>query len=357
MILEVIKSTSNYFDKNQLNDYSAICGISRACSFKQQAVFIHRFYFIKTSASVDTISIPILIISFCLKSNIIMGASEAEVFRSGGVFNITVSVFDDVHAIMTESPAFQFCDINWKIRLVKKPIGDITERDVIAIYLVSNIDNDNVKWSCEAKAVFKLLQLKSSDKNSAIVKCLPKQRFRNECCVHGIDNFIEWDQFIEHYVVGAKAIFQIEIYANPSLSISPIDIQEIGSVFRFMITNVSSFETSRSEDVLLQEIRWHVRVLKQNGYLAVFLSAQEVDLDLNWCYEVKATFKLLSFEHDPVKNSFCQIYRWGVISWGINLIKWDDFVDRDQHFVVNDSAFIFCEVRVEPAKPIWDIDS
>lgn len=285
-----------------------------------------------------------------------MDTSKAAVFRSGGVSNFTLNVIDDMQSKMVELPELRFSDVNWKIRLVKKSIGDNTKLDVISIYLVSYISDNTVKWSCEARAVFKLLQIKNDIENSSIVKYLPKQLFTNDFCVHGIENFIEWNQFIEHYVFAQKAFFEIEIYANPSLRGFPI--QEIGSVFRFMITNVSSFVTSRSADVRLQGIRWHVRVQKQCNHLAVYLCAQEDDLDLNWCWNVTATFKLMSFERDePVKKSFHQVYRWGVISWGTNLIKRDDFVDRNQHYVVNDSAIIFCELRVHPAKPMWQIDS
>lgn len=128
------------------------------------------------------------------------------------------------------------------------------------------------------------------------LKYLSKQTFDNDCCEHGIDNFIEWNQFLEHYVHEGKAHFEIEIYTNPLLKTIQKDIQETGTVFRFMIKNVSRAETTYSAEVKVCGIRWIARVQQENAKLAVYLCAMENDLDINWFWRVTVTFKLLTFD-------------------------------------------------------------
>lgn len=282
-----------------------------------------------------------------------------EIHRSGVIVRVTISILNDlITGKAIELPDFRLSDVTWNIKILKKSASSDENTDVIAIHLISKFDNDTNKWSCDARAVFKLhpIQNETQEKKS-IIKCLPKQTFTNDCCEYGIENFIEWDHFVEHYVDRNKATFEMEIYANPLLQTALQDIQETGTVFHFMIKNVSTAEVSCSNEFSVRGVRWKVRAQKHNDQLAVYLCAAENDLDINWLWKTTVTFKLLPFnKNEAVEKTFGETFRWGSATWGTTLLKWADFIDPTKKYVANDCAIIFCGLIVHAPEPCWEID-
>lgn len=280
----------------------------------------------------------------------------SKIHRSGVAVNVVINILDDIERRSVELPDFRLSDSSWSIKLERKSLCSDRKTDVIAIYLRSRFeDNVDARFSCDARAVFKLFPPQNGTMET-IIKYLSKQKFNSDCNEHGIDNFIEWNHFLENYVHKNRACFRFEIYTNPLLRTSPRDMQEIGTAFHFVMKSVSTGEVTHSDEFNLRGIRWKIRAQRQNDELAVYLCGAEDDFDINWYWKTTVTFKLLSFYGESVERTISQIFRWGTVTWGTNLISWSDFMDPTRHYIANDSAIIFCSLVIHAPKPMWEID-
>lgn len=283
-------------------------------------------------------------------------AHGSEVFCSGIVFNCTIDVREDIKSKKIELPEFQLSGVLWQVGMWKKSIGpDDNRKEVIAIYLTSSMGTQE-KWSCEAQASFKLC---NADDNNSMIQYLPKQKFSNNSTSYGIESFIEWNEFIQHFVYKDKAMFEIKIFANPLLCKGPIEIEETGRVVRHTIKNVSKLGECHSDEFIVRGMKWIVVTKRNDSNLEAYLVIpNENDLDKNWSWKAHVVFKLMSFDRNvrPVQIAFNEVFRWGMNSWGIHVMKWAEFIDPKKHFVAHDSAILFTDLRVEPAEPLWDSD-
>lgn len=87
--------------------------------------------------------------------------SANEIHRSGVIYSVTLDIIDDITHKTCELPEFRLSDICWRVKILKKSIAKVEHIDAIAIYLISNNENNNSKWSCSARAVFKLIQIQT----------------------------------------------------------------------------------------------------------------------------------------------------------------------------------------------------
>lgn len=112
------------------------------------------------------------------------------------IFGFTVNV-TDLASQPIKSPEVTLSNINWKVKLKKKSND---RKNKLGIFLVSNFDDNTVKWSCGAQATFKLLSNDNDELKQSIVKYLPKQKFSNEKRSHGYGKFVQWKKFLKHFV-------------------------------------------------------------------------------------------------------------------------------------------------------------
>lgn len=260
-------------------------------------------------------------------------------------------------ATCIESPKFKLSDVNWRIKLCKTQTA---ERTALGIYLISSLDENMEEWSCEAKAMFKLLP-KNDQTDRSIVKFLVKQKFGHANSSQGFDEFIDWKEFLEHYVSGNEAEFEIAVSANPlNRNVSP-NLDQTYSKLRLRVDDVSELEDEQcySPEVIVRGIKWRFLVKKMDDYLAVFLSSDSLDLHKNWSYKVDATFRLLSFDENVGEKSLVISHRFNYreFDWGFNhFLSWSEFTDKRKRYVVQDTANFELEFAVDEPKPLWEID-
>lgn len=157
-----------------------------------------------------------------------------------------------------------------------------------------------------AQATFKLLR-NNGYAEHAVVKFLAKQKFTNKKQSHGIDGFVKWSELVEHFVNKEnKAFFQIHISVEPLFRLIETDMVMINIDFRSIVENIDKLESFQSSEKILQGVKWKFHVQKKGDNLALFLKADENDMQKNWFYPVKATFELQSFDETvaPITKSF-----------------------------------------------------
>lgn len=271
-------------------------------------------------------------------------------------FNITEFETNDV-----ESPEFTLSNVPWKLLLRKKGASESNDSSVLDVCLVCGLvaDNTIAKWSCEMCATFRLLSCESE-----IVKHLSKKQFNNQNLSHSIDNFISWAELMDEknqFVLENEAVLEVVISSNPLNYRKSVGMEQTSTKLRVIVDGVSKLGNTYSPEVTVRGIRWKIQTKKEEDHFAVYLWAVEEDMDINWCWDVEYSFKLLSFNSkiEPIDcKTTSDIFRWGTPSWGYGkLIKWSEFVDPKRRFVRNDTAVIEVKFTVQPPKPLWECEA
>lgn len=263
------------------------------------------------------------------------------------------------------SPEIKLSKLSWKVKLCKriKCVNNCDE-SFIDIFLVCEPSPDISisKWSCKVCAVVKLLPFESADK--AIIKRMPKKEFSNKCLLHGIYEFCSWNDFVDaknRYINEGEATFEVEILTNPLNCIKTMAMEQTSTKLRVIVENVSKLGNSYSPEVIVRGIRWKIQTRKEDDHFAVYLWAVEDDMDMNWCWEVEYSFKLLSFNSkiEPVDcKTTSDVFRWGTPSWGYGkLIKFTEFMDPRKRYVRNDTAILEVKFAVKAPKPLWECET
>lgn len=173
---------------------------------------------------------------------------------------------------------------------------------MLGVYLVAVVENDSLDWSCEAQAAFKLYQ-KDGRTENCVVKDLQKKTFDKRNQFHGIDEFLEWDNFMQNHVNENEAEFEIEISAGllRRKNMAFRHMNRVSTMIRVVIEGASKLTNSciyPSEHVV-QGILWKVSCKKQNEFFSVFIRLDEDDVESNdWSYKADVSFELKSFQRD-----------------------------------------------------------
>lgn len=275
------------------------------------------------------------------------------------IFQFKVNI-ESLEAGEILSPEVKLSNLSWKIKLCRLSINDVNYID-ISLVCVPPSDIAVANWSCDVRATFKLLSFASTEKE--IVKRLSKKKFDKDSLTHGIGQFCMWNDLIvpkNQYICDNEATFEVEILSNPLNCIKTRSMDQTATKLRLIVENVSKLGNTYSPEVIVRGIRWKIQTRKEDDYFAVYLWAVEDDMDMNWCWQVEYSFKLLSF-NSKVESIDCKttsdIFRWGTPSWGYGkLIKWSEFVDNKKRFVRNDTAILEVKFAVKPAKPLWECE-
>lgn len=272
----------------------------------------------------------------------------------GSIFRFTfdISQFDTKPI---ESSEIRLSDVNWKIQLRKKSTDD-GSKIVLGVYLVSTFDDSAANLSCEAQAAFKLLR-NDNEIDQSIVKYLRKQQFSNLKQSHGFDEFIDWDDFLAHFVSESKAIFKVEISAEPLHRLTEMNIEQEYAKLHVLVKPVSELESCFSPVIIVRGIKWKVLTKKNDDDLAIFLCADKLDMGKNWFYKVDCTFQLLSLDEtdNGIKKVTTTNFHYDADDWGyLHFAKWSDFTS--QRFTFANKANFLIEFKVHEPKPLWKLD-
>lgn len=269
-------------------------------------------------------------------------------------FTANVSAFGESNCV--ESSSVLLREVSWKIKLCKRKNeekeADKEEEDskeILDVFLVSAFGNGTEKWSCEAQASFTLLQ----KDEKTIQKKLTARKFSNSNLSFGIENFISWDKFIEDHVEDNKAAFEIELTTNPLKRTTPMKMQQVHTRMHISLQNVSTMKETYSPEMIMQGVRWRVHILNQESFLAVFLKANDDDIDLNWVYDIEYKFKILNYTGQDREVGRKDEYSWTSSSSGFpRIMPWTEFIDKRKGIVVDDKANILVEFKVNEPRPM-----
>lgn len=281
------------------------------------------------------------------------------------IFRFVVDV-SNLASNAVESSEVGLSNVNWKVKLQKVSIEE-NNKNILGVHLVSGFGDKTVDWSCEAQATFKLLR-NDGKLDQSIVKYLPKQKFCNDERSHGFDEFVDWNEFLEHFASKNKAIFMVEISTEPSIQTNRpsqfVDrVQFVEREFaRFRVTfeHVDKLTSagSFSSQYIVRGINWKIKVEKVADKLGLFLYGAEKDMDMNWLYEAEATFRLIPFDEDakPLERSIAQKFHCGLSNWGFSgFLSWTDFMDEKKKYVEDNRAIVVVELKVNEPEPRWKI--
>lgn len=287
--------------------------------------------------------------SSCIYS-IVYNMSYALLSRFGTIFNFTANV-DVLENDCLEISELEFFNIIWTIKLWKGA------GNALQFSISSDCGNNGTKWFCEASIILKIRHVENSE---YFVEKVSRFKFSDEKPSYENEHLIDWHTFLNSYVKDKNEIFfEIEFIMNPPLK----QTQSIDAFYtRFHVFFNDVNRSSYSPTTIVRGVQWLVGIEKtnENGIkkLAVYLHADEKDLDMNWSWPTEVTIKLLSFsnEVDPIQYHFTHHYRRGAPNLGCKLISWDDLIDSNMKYCYNNAINLEVTINVEQPKPIWDID-
>lgn len=274
--------------------------------------------------------------------------SKLHSFETVIEFELNVDKLEDArNPSCVVSSAFELNDVTWKIEACIA--GDNSEEiKHIDMSLLSQWDTETAAWSCEAAATFKLL---AKDKDEPIVQSFEYYNFNKDESKQTIQDFVVWENFIEKYVVGEHATFEVTITTKTPNRAAKLD--ESFAKFGVRLKNVNSLGFEYSNELIVRGIRWKVLTMKINNHLGVFLFANGDDMGIDVSWKVSATFHLISQSSENVVTwSFCdQSFDWTNLNYGFfEFIKWDEFINPSKKYIDNGKAVI--EVELSVSEPI-----
>lgn len=262
-------------------------------------------------------------------------------------YNLHKTDFDgaDYPEKCIESPEFEIHYVIWKIRVCKT--REIFGSDNLLITLVSVFRGKTEEWSCEAEANFKLLP---KEPYNAVHIRFGYFNFARERSSPTKKKLIEWDKLLTKHMIDDIATIDLAIKVKPPNRIP--GIQHTSTKFQMRILEVNTLTELFSEDANVRGIRWKVWVLNKGEYLGVYVLANEDDMDLDYAWNVTATFDLMSLAPGKtVSRTFSTIqFDWTYTSYGFNkFIKWTDFQNSSNKFVIDNAALL--QIQLNVAKP------
>lgn len=277
----------------------------------------------------------------------------------GTVFRFNLDVLHLKNGGYLNLPSVELNDIMWTVRFSQ--LNNYINVSLAPVF------SGNADDLIEVQAAFKLLQ-KQNKRDKSFVRLLSKQVIKRTVPVGDsltVLNFVNVNDFMENFVYDNKATFEFEIITNPlnRKDLTPkLGLDVMSKKIFVELENVSNLNRNDSlagqkvsAETEVRGVIWKILTEKKNGYFGVYLQADENNLG-KWSYEVDATFKLLSFNSSvkPIQNSFTHKFNLGSTTRGFErFLGWFDLVSDLNQFVVNNTANIFVDVKVEDPEPLW----
>lgn len=243
-----------------------------------------------------------------------------------------------------QSSDFKLNGVTWKLEVCKKNVDTV---DYASVGLVSTFDGDTASWSCEAEANVKLLPLKDGDK--IIEGKIKSFTYSKATPSKPNEKFIEWKDLNDKYLKDGEAFFEFHVKTK-SPDRSP-RLEQTTAKFNVRVKQINQLGNEYSNEVVVRGIRWQIMASKMTEHFAVFVIANENDIDTDAKWEVTAEIKLLSNNKEKFKKKkFSKaLFDWTQTSWGyVNFLKWDEFIKVENKYVQNNAALLEIELIVNP---------
>lgn len=250
------------------------------------------------------------------------------------------------------TPGIELNGVMWSVQFKYKGHN-------LDIQLIPNFDKATVD-SIEVEASYKLLQ-RIDRKDKTFTKFLTKRLIdKNSAEALILHKYVNWNEFKLDYDYEQKATIEIEIITNPLNRKDlkpPHGLDVMGKKLLVELENLNTLNQSIASEFELRGIKWTIHTEKKAGSLAVYLKANEKDLEkLSW--EVRATFTLLSFNNnvESIQHTFTHNYSVASQMRGIEkFVNLTDLFDSNKQFVLNNKANLFVEIKVDETKQIWKL--
>lgn len=268
----------------------------------------------------------------------------------GSVFRFSANL-RHISSKCVESPIVTLNDLLWKIKFCYN-------NNKIVASLDSSLNSRTSNWTSDAKATIKLLPYGEHDR--IFVKQLTSHRFSASSSSSGVE-VINWSDYVNNWMNDDyDANFEIEITTNPVKPKSSLSMNQISAKLQVLLDNVSTLSQRDSSMVILQGVRWRVKIQRQHDILSLHLLAEDDnDFHMGSSYKADVIIKMLSFNitSKPLTRSFTHNYCWGNTEHGIDLMHWSTFTDRQSKYVLQDKARILVQIKVaDPQLSLWDVN-
>lgn len=242
-----------------------------------------------------------------------------------------------------KSPEFKLNDVIWMVKVCRK---EDHQTKYVSVELESVFKNETITWSCKAEAEVKLTAKKEGvEEKKGKIESTP---FSRKNSVKGIDKFIKWEDF-DKYLDQETATFEFNIKTeSPNRSER---LEQTTAKFMLRIKQINDKLSEYSNELTVRGIRWQVYAAKLGDYFAIFVKANENDIDTKAKWAVTTNFKLLSTPKDgkPKERQFTdEIFDWTRTDLGFTkFLEWSEFMKSENGYVRNNAALVEILLKVE----------
>lgn len=297
-----------------------------------------------------------------------MTNSNIKIYKTSYSFSVK-----NVELDKYESSKSSFPDTAWTIKFNNK--RTINNEEVIDLHLMCSplidqsqadgtpISSGNIDWICEAEATVTLRSNKFGQNLNK--KLVLRKTFTNINLCKRFSECIKCTELGNYF---QNDFLDVAIHANPIRYVVG-NVKHTRLVFQFAIedvfTHLNNDWVKVSPDVIVQGTTFFVKVQKIKKCLFFFLHHKKDSRNLNWSWNVKCSFKLLSFDTNlpPIRQTINRIFNSLNRNEVFNKFStWADFIDPTKKFVQDDEAILEVDLEVDPpesifSSPIPSIDS
>lgn len=248
-----------------------------------------------------------------------------------------------------ESSEFKLNDVIWKVKVCKKSIRenekDTDETEYASVVLESVFKEETSAWSCEAEVAVKLI---GKDGKNLDGKITPNTYSRTNSAKSN-DKFIKWDDLKDNFLDKNTATFDFNVVTK-TLNRTP-KVEQTTAKFMLRVKQINDNLSEYSNELTVRGIRWRVYASKIGNFFAIFVEANDNDIDTKAKWAVTTNFKLLSSTKDKTMERHFddRVFDWTRTNLGFTeYLEWAEFIKADNGFVRNGAALVEITLKVEP---------
>lgn len=251
------------------------------------------------------------------------------------------------------SPKIEVNSLFWTIELCKSS-------DSVKVSLISHLNEDAPKWTCNAKAFIKLQSpVYRNQYDQKIEKTIEKQTFDIENLKHGIDELVKWDDLLAIYVYENQLYFDVKISVDQPVRSKQTEISSTNvEIYVENVRKITQQVVSSSLNFIARGITWKVGYAKIAYGLSFFIEAEKENFAKKESWQVKANFELKSWSDtasDSVKYGISERFDKNNSSSGYkDFMKWNEIFHQNtsvnNKYLKDDMAWFNIQIEVNDPK-------
>lgn len=249
-----------------------------------------------------------------------------------------------------ESSEFKLNEVTWKVKVCKKPIKENDKddpKDFASVELHAVFKDETSTWSCNADVGVNLIAVKSGAQNKD--GKIENFTYSKKNSVGKNEKFLEWSDFNDNFVDKDMATFAFNIQTK-KLDRSP-QLEQTTAKFLLRVKQVNDKLYEYSNELVVRGIRWKILAAKIADFFAIFVVANENDIDTKEKWTVTANVKLISSKDGKTmdRKFTDKEFDWTQTNMGFTkYLEWSEFTKQDNGYVRNNAALVEIELEVKP---------